>query len=298
VPAKTLTDQKRQARRETDRQRTREAVEPQRASEGWQQWLRLRLRHHFHDHSRTNQLMIATAMPEATRARASMPGSSSATASAAASTPSSGSGCTIPPTKKQLTAGQQSASRTPSPTHPRPSDERAASAAPARPRAHLRVALADVHPRLPRRQGEPGDFFYVVRAGRAEVLQDGRLVRELGAGECFGEIALLRDQPRSATVRSAEGPRLEVSRLRRTAFLTAVTGYPAAAVSAQELVARRLEADAGRLRRTATPSAREDGAAPAPAPAPEAEHVGHPAPRDVDGSPEPLEQARVRQRGE
>jgi len=152
-----------------------------------------------------------------------------------------------------------------------------------------------VEPRQPVfRQGEPGDFFYVVRAGRAEVLQDGRLVKELGAGECFGEIALLRDQPRSATVRSAEGPRLEVSRLRRTAFLTAVTGYPAAAVSAQELVARRLEADAGRLRRTATPSAREDGAAPAP----EAEHIGHPAPRDVDGSPEPLEQAQVRQRGE
>ncbi len=144
------------------------------------------------------------------------------------------------------------------------------------------------------RQGEPGDFFYVVRAGRAEVLQDGRLVGELGAGECFGEIALLRDQPRSATVRSAEGPRLEVSRLRRSAFLTAVTGYPTAAVSAQELVARRLEADAGRLRRTATLSAREDGAAPAP----EAEHVGHPAPLDVDGSPETLEQARVRQRGE
>lgn len=89
------------------------------------------------------------------------------------------------------------------------------------------------------RQGEPGDFFYVVRDGRAEVLQDGRLVRELGVGECFGEIALLRDQPRSATVRSAGGTRLEVSRLRRTAFLTAVTGYPAAAVSAQELVTRR-----------------------------------------------------------
>jgi CRP-like cAMP-binding protein len=98
-----------------------------------------------------------------------------------------------------------------------------------------------VEPREPVfHQGDPGDFFYIVRAGGAEVLQDGRLVRELGVGEGFGEIALLRDQPRSATVRGAAGARLEVSRLRRTAFLTAVTGYPAAAVSARELVTHRL----------------------------------------------------------
>ena len=144
------------------------------------------------------------------------------------------------------------------------------------------------------RQGEPGDFFYAVRAGRAEVLQDGRLVRELGVGDGFGEIALLRDQPRSATVRGAAGGRLELSRLRRGAFLTAVTGYPAAAVSARELVTRRLEADARRLGPAVALSAREDGAAPAPEP----EHVGHPAARDVDGPPEPLEQAGLRQRGE
>ena len=143
------------------------------------------------------------------------------------------------------------------------------------------------------RQGEPGDFFYVVRAGRAEVLQDGELVRELGAGDCFGEIALLRDKPRSATVRAAGGAPLEASRLRRSAFLTAVTGYPAAAVSAQELVTHRLEADTVRLRPAQAPSDREDGAAPAPEP----EHVRHPAARDVDGPPEPLEQAGLRQRG-
>jgi CRP-like cAMP-binding protein/predicted MFS family arabinose efflux permease len=143
------------------------------------------------------------------------------------------------------------------------------------------------------RQGEPGEFFYVVRAGRAEVLQDGHLVKELGAGDCFGEIALLRDQPRSATVRGAGGARLEVSRLRRGAFLTAVTGYPAAAVSAEELVRRRLQADAARLRPAEAPSGREDGAAPAPEP----EHVGDPPARDVDGPPKPLEQAGVRQPG-
>jgi CRP-like cAMP-binding protein len=50
------------------------------------------------------------------------------------------------------------------------------------------------------------------------VLQDGRLVRTLGAGECFGEIALLHDRPRTATVRAAAGTLLDVSRLRRSAF--------------------------------------------------------------------------------
>jgi hypothetical protein len=38
----TLTDEERLARREADRQRTREAVEALRASDGWQKWLRLR----------------------------------------------------------------------------------------------------------------------------------------------------------------------------------------------------------------------------------------------------------------
>ncbi len=91
----------------------------------------------------------------------------------------------------------------------------------------------------------------------------------------------------------AAGARLEVSRLRRSAFLTAVTGYPAAAVSARELVTHRLEADAVRLRPVEATSGCEHGTAPAPEP----EHVGHPAARDVDRPPEPLEQAGVRQRG-
>jgi hypothetical protein len=49
MPANTLTDEQRQARREADRQRTREAVEALRASDGWQQWLRLR--HRFHTYT-------------------------------------------------------------------------------------------------------------------------------------------------------------------------------------------------------------------------------------------------------
>jgi hypothetical protein len=65
TPTKALTDEERQARREADRERTREAVAALRASDGWQKWLSLR--RHFRTYSLTNQLLIALAMPDATR---------------------------------------------------------------------------------------------------------------------------------------------------------------------------------------------------------------------------------------
>jgi hypothetical protein len=55
------------------------------------------------------------------------------------------------------------------------------------------------------RQGDRGDAFYIVREGQVDVLarENGRSRRlsVLGPGEYFGEIALLRDQPRMATVK-------------------------------------------------------------------------------------------------
>ncbi len=85
--------------------------------------------------------------------------------------------------------------------------------------------------------GGVGDRFYLIEVGEAEADVEGSVV-ELGPGEGFGEIALLRDVPRTATVTARSPLRLLV--LERADFLGAVTGNVGSARAADALVARRL----------------------------------------------------------
>jgi hypothetical protein len=89
------------------------------------------------------------------------------------------------------------------------------------------------------REGEAGDRFYVIERGEADVIGDGRLLRTIGPGDGFGEIALLKDTRRTATVRART--RLELCTLERRHFVAAVTGYPSSAHEADALVAERLD---------------------------------------------------------
>jgi CRP-like cAMP-binding protein len=85
-----------------------------------------------------------------------------------------------------------------------------------------------------------GDRFYLVAEGELEVERDGLPLRSLDPGECFGEIALLRGTPRTATVR-ATGPVLVYS-LDGAEFVAAVTGHAPSAAAAEAIVGERLGA--------------------------------------------------------
>lgn len=88
-------------------------------------------------------------------------------------------------------------------------------------------------------QGEPGDRFYVIVAGRAQVLVDGTEARIEGPGEHFGEIALLREVPRTATVRALED--LDLLCLEGPDFVAAVSGDPGARGSVDSVIKARLD---------------------------------------------------------
>jgi MFS family permease len=91
-------------------------------------------------------------------------------------------------------------------------------------------------------RGEAGNHFYAIAAGKAGVELDDGTIRELGPGDSFGEIALLRDVPRTATVRALEPLRLFA--LERDEFLAAVTGHAPTLATVENVVMSRLPAGA------------------------------------------------------
>jgi MFS family permease len=91
------------------------------------------------------------------------------------------------------------------------------------------------------REGDPGDRCYLIADGRAEVIRGGIRVDESVEGDLVGEIALLRNVSRTATLIALSPMRLFA--LDREPFLAAVTGHPQSHARAVALAAERFPTD-------------------------------------------------------
>jgi len=107
------------------------------------------------------------------------------------------------------------------------------------------------------REGERGDCFYVIQRGRVEIARGESRLGEKGAGETFGEAALLNDAPRNATVRALTA--VDVLSVSRGDFKKLVASYGAVREQVERDVAKHAAAPA------AAPVA-ASASAPAPAP--------------------------------
>lgn len=88
------------------------------------------------------------------------------------------------------------------------------------------------------RQGKPGRECFVIEEGTAKATVRGRKSRMMGPGECFGEMALLHDAPRSATVIAASDMQLLVLDSRE--FSTLLEDVPSVARKVLAVVGERL----------------------------------------------------------
>ena len=92
------------------------------------------------------------------------------------------------------------------------------------------------------REGRAGREFFILVEGTASVTQDGKEIAELGGGDWFGEIALLTDTPRTATVTATSAVDVLVITDRR--FRTVVETMPSIALKVLSSVSERLTQDA------------------------------------------------------
>jgi CRP/FNR family transcriptional regulator, cyclic AMP receptor protein len=94
------------------------------------------------------------------------------------------------------------------------------------------------------REGRPGREFFVLIDGTAEVTKKGKRIAELGPGDWLGEIALITDSPRTATV-TATSP-LDVLVITDRSFRAVVETMPSIALKMLASVGERLASDAHR----------------------------------------------------
>ena len=87
-------------------------------------------------------------------------------------------------------------------------------------------------------QGTPGQAFYMITSGRVEIVRDGTSLGAFGPGDFFGEMSLLDQAPRSATIRAIE----EVSCLMLSSwdFKALLERHPSIAIKLLEVLSRRL----------------------------------------------------------
>jgi CRP/FNR family transcriptional regulator, cyclic AMP receptor protein len=109
-------------------------------------------------------------------------------------------------------------------------------------------------------QGDPGDTLYLVARGQARVYHPSATGRELSvaifrAGDFFGELALLDDQPRSASA-EAMLPTIALT-LERSAFQQIIHDHPAIAQALRAELAARLRASSHYAEHLAVPGAHE-----------------------------------------
>lgn len=110
---------------------------------------------------------------------------------------------------------------------------------------HLAARLEPVHVAAGEwliREGERGESFLLIDRGEVAVSRDGTPLRTLGPGAGVGEISLLHDVPRTASVRATT--HVDAFGLDRDAFLEAVTGHAASRETAEATARARLAADA------------------------------------------------------
>lgn len=83
-------------------------------------------------------------------------------------------------------------------------------------------------------EGEQGERYFAIASGSAEVLQQRTVISTVTAGDGVGEIALLRNIPRTASVRAATT--VHAVAVDKASFLIAVTGHPATVAVADSII--------------------------------------------------------------